>query len=210
MSVKKEWSLIIFILLVLSIGIISASELKINKDSLSFNLGVKEEGCNFFSISSNNYSGDFYSIMKWAEKNTQVLNQEDFKFLNSETNLTILYYPPTIQNFSDKEYIDVCIKGNITGYWEGILEYKTESEIGNGTKVLLKVNISNNPEEFENQEILLNETEQNPGITGKVIEFAKTNNGKITTGIILTLMILLTGMFSWTKLVYNKKVKPKS
>lgn len=205
MGVKNRWHLFVLMLLIFSTGIISATELKANPEYLKFNIEINKETCMFFVISANNYSGDLYSMMKWADINTQASTQEDFKFINSETNLTILYYPPTITNFSKEEYIDICIKGNNTGYWEGILEYKDLKEESVKTKLIVNITKYTKEElqEFEEQRLL--KEQQRMGMTGKAIEFTKTNNGKTTIGITLTIIILAIGMFTWKKTVKDKK-----
>jgi len=134
----------IFLFLILSAGSISAATLSGSPSSLNFNLEVGEENCLIFVVSSNDYSGDLNSIMKWAEKDAEVSSPNDFILNNSEIDLSIVYSLESIINFDGEEEIQVCISGSEEGYWRGSLEYRTDSEgnIGVGVGTWLRVNIT--------------------------------------------------------------------
>jgi hypothetical protein len=102
-----------------------------------------EEKCLIFTIYSDNYNGDLYSIIRWAEKDAQVLTPNDFTLNNSDIELEVFHSPKIIKNFDGREDIQVCISGNEIGAWKGSLEYRTEpsSNIGVGVGTWLRVKV---------------------------------------------------------------------
>ena len=88
--------------------------------------------------------------MKWREKDEA---SGEYLYDYSEVGLDVTYYE-TIENLQGEKKVPVCISGDETGSWKGILEYRTESNgnQGIGVGVILKVNIEDKPDEVSQEE----------------------------------------------------------
>jgi hypothetical protein len=147
--IKMRFLFFIFIFLIFSAGLVSGASLSGSPGSLEYELGVGQEKCLIFLVSSQDYSGSLHSVMKWAEKDAEVSSQEDFVLDNSEIDLNVNYAPENIKGLNEEEEIQVCISGDEIGEWKGSLEYRTESSgnIGVGVGTWLKVRITEKSEE---------------------------------------------------------------
>jgi len=143
----------IFTFLVLVAGIGSAATLSGSPSSLNFDLNVGEEECLIFSVSSSDYSGDLYSIMKWAGKDVNVSSPSDFVLNSLESGLNVTCSPESVSDFDGNEEVEICVLSNEIGRWRGSLEFRTESSgnIGVGVGTWLRVNVSDKPgDEIDN------------------------------------------------------------
>jgi hypothetical protein len=133
-------------------SLVSAVTLSGSPSSLEFNINPGEEGCLYLNIYSSDYSGELYSVMRWAEKGVEVNHPRDFTMNNSEIiveGLYVDYSPEDIENFDGEEEIEVCVRGDELGVYRGSLEYRAVSggNIGVGVGIWLKVNVTEEPVE---------------------------------------------------------------
>lgn len=128
---------------------VQAATLSSSPSSLSFNLEPGEEECKILNIYSSDYTGDLYSVMRWAEKDIEVNHPRDFTLTNEEVSLNVIYSSKEIKNFDGEEQIEICIGGDEIGEYKSSLEYRTESEgnIGIGVGTVINVNIEEKSEE---------------------------------------------------------------
>lgn len=185
-------------LFVMTLSLSCAATLRGGPSSLEYDLGIGEEECQTFSVFSPDYSKRLYSVMKWAPKNVDATDFNQFILNESEINISVSYSPGEINDFDGQEEIEICISGEEVSYYEGVLEYRTQGEgnIGVGVGVILRVTISDkykneNPEKIQGSSSgggggssggssqVSTETESNPIKQGNNIDTTQNSLGEL-------------------------------
>ena len=116
---------IFFIFLIFLINFVSSATLSMSPSQIDFVGNIKEEICQKVIIKVNG-TEVLTGKTKWAEENYFERKLIMHKLDSKEKGLEI--FLPEILEISEKQDIDVCIKGNNPGKFHGVLLYKIENK----------------------------------------------------------------------------------
>jgi len=108
--------------LVLSLGVVSGVEFL--PSSLTFLEGLDDELCQVIEISDENYQGKIFIDDLWAESYEE-RDIENFSLDAGDLGLSISYVD-TIVGFEESIEIEVCVDGEESGRFMGVLVYQLE------------------------------------------------------------------------------------
>ncbi|MBU3906739.1 MAG: hypothetical protein KKA64_00640 [Nanoarchaeota archaeon] len=132
-----------FIFLIFNLVLTSA--IGFSPSQLEYSLNINQESCSNVTITSE-ITRDFRVYDNWSEQNNSEWNAKEFN-VNAVDYGLILNYSDTLRRVLGNKEVEICINGDTTGTYRGIMifEGSTKTNVGVAVGIWLKVIISEPP-----------------------------------------------------------------